>query len=84
MKIFALFLILFCCACQDSYRLDSRDRTIIDTTSSNQIVALGKILDDSFKVNHDKNVKRLSDSIIDFQLKAIQKQLDFKSVKQSQ
>jgi hypothetical protein len=77
MKKLFLLLPLFGVACQDSYRLDSRDRTIIDTTANNKITELRKTLDDSFKVNREKNVKRLSDSIIDFQLKAIQKQLDF-------
>jgi hypothetical protein len=61
--------------------LDSRDRTIIDTTSNKEINRLSKIYEDSSKSIFDRNVAHLTDSIVEFQIKAIEKQLNVKPAK---
>lgn len=73
--------LFFLTSCDNEYRLDSRDRTIIDTTSNKEIARLSKNYEDSSKSIFDRNVARLTDSIVEFQIKAIEKQLNVKSVK---
>jgi hypothetical protein len=60
---------------EEPYRLDSRDRTIIDSTSNKMIENLAAILEDSCKRNFDHNVQRLTDSLVEFQIKEIDKKL---------
>ncbi len=75
------YFLIFLLSCDSEYRLDSRDRTIIDTTSNKEITRLSKIYEDSSKGIFDRNVARLTDSIVEFQIKAIEKQLNVKPVK---
>ncbi len=69
----------FFAACEETpYRLESRDRVIIDSTSNKMIENLAAILEDSCKKNFDSNVKRLTDSLVEFQIKEINKKLQLK------
>ena len=72
----AFFQILVLESCDNTYHLDSRDRTIIDTTANAQIAKITKVLDDSARVKRPINVKRISDSLVEAQLKAIEKKLN--------
>ena len=68
-------------SCDNTYRLDSRDRVIVDTTANSKIAQITKNLADTALVNHDKNVKKISDSLVEFQLKAIAEKLNFSKQK---
>ncbi len=72
----AFFQILVLESCDNAYHLDSRDRTIIDTTANAQIAKITKVLDDSARVKRPINVKKISDSLVESQLKAIEKKLN--------
>jgi hypothetical protein len=76
-KIIYLFLfqIFILESCDNTYHLDSRDRTIIDTTANAQIAKMTKALDDSTRVKRPINIKKISDSLVEFQLKAIAEKL---------
>ena len=75
-SLFILFISFFFTRCEESpYRLESRDRVMIDTTSNKMIENLAAVLEDSCKRNFDSNVKRLTDSIVEFQIKEINKKL---------
>ena len=76
--VFQIFLLE---SCDNAYRLDSRDRTIVDTTANSQIAKITKNLADTALVNHGKNVKKISDSLVEFQLKAIAEKLNFSKQK---
>lgn len=71
--IFALYHL---CSCsEEPYRLDSRDRTIIDTTANIQIQKMIPALEDSCKAHFEANVKKLTDSLVEFQIREIEKKL---------
>ncbi len=70
-----LVTVLLGSACNDEYRLDSRDRTIVDTTAGKEFNKINLAMEDSTKKNFDRQVKTLTDSIVEYQLKAIEKQL---------
>lgn len=77
--ILLLWNSFFFAACEETpYRLESRDRVIIDSTSNKMIENLAAILEDSCKRNFDSNVKRLTDSLVEFQIKEINKKLQLK------
>jgi hypothetical protein len=76
---FLFFVLFFVVSCEETpYRLESRDRVMIDSTSNKMIENLAAILEDSCKRNFDSNVKRLTDSIVEFQIKEIDKKLQLK------
>jgi hypothetical protein len=76
-QLFFLLLISFyCLSCgEERYRLDANDRKIIDSVSTAEIEKLSKILSDSCQSNYNGKVKSLTDSLIEFQLKEIDKKL---------
>jgi hypothetical protein len=77
--IFFLSSSFFFASCEETpYRLESRDRVIIDSTSNKMIENLAAVLEDSCKKNFEGNVKRLTDSIVEFQIKEIDKKLHIK------
>ena len=78
---FALFQIVIFESCDNTYHLDSRDRMIVDTTANSKIAQITKNIADTARASHDKNVKRLSDSLVEFQLKAIEEKLNFSKQK---
>jgi hypothetical protein len=74
--IVGILFFSFLLGCEEEpYRLDSRDRTIIDTTSNKMIQDLATQLEDSCKKNFDRNVQYLTDSLVEFQIKEIDKKL---------
>jgi hypothetical protein len=72
----ALFQIFILESCDNTYHLDSRDRMIIDTTANTQIAKITKTLDDSALIKRPINIKKITDSLVEFQLKAIAKKLN--------
>jgi hypothetical protein len=74
--LFFIVVIISSTACNDEYRLDSRDRTIVDTTAGKEFNKINIAMEDSTKKNFDRQVKVLTDSIVEYQLKAIEKQLN--------
>jgi hypothetical protein len=79
MLILLLLISFFFASCEEMpYRLESRDRVMIDSTSNKMIENLAAVLEDSCKRNFDSNVKRLTDSIVEFQIKEIDKKLQHK------
>ena len=80
-----LFIMMLCIflleSCDNTYRLDSRDRVIVDTTANAQIAKIDKIMKDSADLNRGKNIKKIRDSLVEFQLKAIAEKLNFSKQK---
>ncbi|MFZ4542731.1 MAG: hypothetical protein ACOYOA_01685 [Saprospiraceae bacterium] len=70
-----IFFLIFISCGDAPYHLQSKDQTIIDSLSNKEINSLSKNLEDSCNNNFQKNVKILTDSIVEFQIKSIEKQL---------
>lgn len=60
---------------EEPYRLDSRDKTIIDTTANKEIQRLIPILEDSCRKHFDENIQKMTDSLVEFQIRAIEEKL---------
>ncbi len=75
MKIKIAFVLLLASCGEEPYRLDSKDRTIVDTTSNREIQRIIPALEDSCKAHFEANVKRLTDSLVEYQIKEIDKKL---------
>ena len=73
--ISVLIVSIFSCE-SEPYRLEAKDQQFVDSVSNNEIGRLAKILEDSCNANFDKRVKKLSDSIVEYQIKLIGRQLD--------
>jgi hypothetical protein len=74
--LFSITAICLLAACgEEPYRLDSQDKTIIDTTANNEIQRLIPILEDSCKRHFEENIQKMTDSIVEFQIKAIEDKL---------
>lgn len=66
--------------CADEpYRLDARDKLIVDTTANRQMEQFAKEIDMQCKQNFDTQVKKLTDSIVQYQIKAIDEKLQIKT-----
>jgi beta-mannanase len=61
--------------CSEPYRLDSRDRVTIDTIAGKQIDRIASIMDDTLGKKYNQNVQQLTDSLVEFQIKAIEEKL---------
>lgn len=84
-----LFLFISAIAClisivscaDEPYRLDARDKLIVDTTANRQMEQFAKEIDMQCKQNFDTQVKKLTDSIVQYQIKAIDEKLQIKPEK---
>lgn len=70
-----LFSALLISCGEEPYRLSVSDRMIIDTTTSKQIEIMTRSLEDTCRAHFEGDVKRLTDSLIEFQIKEIDKKL---------
>lgn len=75
-----LLTVFMCTSCTDEpYHLNASDQLFIDSVSNKEIILLGKNLDDSCNAQFNQRVKKLCDSIVEFQIKLIGRQLERQS-----
>ena len=69
------FLPFYSCT-NEPYRLEPKDQIVVDSVSNQEITRLAKNLEDSCNVHFNERVKKLCDSIVEYQIKLIGRQLD--------